>query len=119
MHALRLSTSLILTASLLFSEGPQDKKLPPDKVVGKAMFRIVESSGDGEDATLEPLLIPYFKIARLTGSRPLDKTIMSCEIIKRVVGVEDSSKILMVSTVLKCQGEEFAISEVDFNTEEK
>ena len=88
----------------------QQEPLPPDVKVGKAAFHILKSGG--EEMSVEPLLTPSFKLARIAGTTNPDTSIIQCDVIKRVMGFQGDDAFII--TVLKCGNSEYAIKELDF-----
>ena len=101
----------VLAALLLAVPGPaQDQK------IGKAVFKVV-SIGDGT-AIIQPVMPVQFTMVWKKGVKPLTDTFMTCEIQARAVAIDDKQHRVIATTVLRCKGEEFALTGVQFTLDQ-
>ena len=92
-------------------EGTQ---LRPDRLVGQITVNVRQVHENG--ATIEPLMPPSFVIMKLNGEGPAPtaKTIMTCDVIAREVGMIVSPQTVAALTVLRCGGTEYGVQSVQF-----
>jgi hypothetical protein len=82
-----------------------------DQKIGNSTFKI----GRCGDATcMEPLLAPSFRMQLLKGDGIQANMITRCTVYNRTTAIDEKAGRIYSLTVLKCDGNEYGISEVDF-----
>jgi len=102
---------------LMLASGMQGD-LPPDRKVGRTVFHVDKSSGNGEDATLSPLMVPSFAVERISGDHALDTGIIQCDVYERILSRDEVKKVVIAITILKCSGNEYGVAQVNFVMED-